>query len=73
MFPLYRDQSIDLQSKSTDWFPYDENIDFTWVNLSLVTLGICLLARLLVKKFTYLNDIFWIVITYITGTCIGAD
>ena len=27
MFPLYRNQSVDLQTKSGDWFLYDENID----------------------------------------------
>ena len=26
MFPSYRNQSADLQSKSTDWFLYDGNI-----------------------------------------------
>ena len=26
MFPSYRNQSIDLLWKSTDWFPYDVNI-----------------------------------------------
>ena len=26
MFPSYRKQSVDLQSKSTDWFLYDGNI-----------------------------------------------
>ena len=26
MFPSYRNQSVDLQSKSTDWFLYDGNI-----------------------------------------------
>ena len=24
--PIYRNQSVDLQSKSTDWFLYDGNI-----------------------------------------------
>ena len=27
MFPSYRNQSVDLHCKSTDWFLYDENID----------------------------------------------
>ena len=27
MFPSYRNQSADLQSKSTDWFLYDEKIE----------------------------------------------
>ena len=26
MAPSYRNQSVDLQSKSADWFLYDENI-----------------------------------------------
>ena len=26
-FPSHRNQSFDLQSKSTDWFLYDGNID----------------------------------------------
>ena len=26
MFPSYRNQSVNLQSKSTDWFLYDRNI-----------------------------------------------
>ena len=26
MFPSYRNQSVDFQSKSTDWFLYDGNI-----------------------------------------------
>ena len=26
MFPSYRNQSVDLQRKSTDWFLYDGNI-----------------------------------------------
>ena len=26
MFPSYRNQSVDLQSKSTDWFLYDWSI-----------------------------------------------
>ena len=26
MLPLHRDQSVDLQNKSTDWFPYNGNI-----------------------------------------------
>ena len=26
MFPSYRNQSVDLQCKSTDWFLYDGNI-----------------------------------------------
>ena len=56
MFPLYRKQSIDLQCKSTDWFPYVENIGLTWVNVSLVTLGMSLLARLLVKTI-YLPEL----------------
>ena len=28
MFPSYRNQSVDLLSKLTDWFLYDGNIDF---------------------------------------------
>ena len=28
MFPSYRNQSVDLQSKSTDWFLYDGSIDW---------------------------------------------
>ena len=27
MFPSYRNQSADFQSKSTDWFLYDEKIE----------------------------------------------
>ena len=27
MFPSYRNQSVDLQSKSADWFLYDGNIE----------------------------------------------
>ena len=26
MFPSYRNQPVDLESKSTDWFLYDGNI-----------------------------------------------
>ena len=33
MFPSYRNQSVDLQSKSTDWFLYDGNIGRYRVNL----------------------------------------
>ena len=33
--PSYRDQSIDLQSKSTDWFLYEGNTDIQWVKQSL--------------------------------------
>ena len=32
MFPSYRNQSVDLQSKSTDWFLYDGNIGREKVN-----------------------------------------
>ena len=32
MFPSYRNQSVDLLSKSTDWFLYDGNIDRYKVN-----------------------------------------
>ena len=28
----YRNQSIDLQSKSIDWFLYDDNVVVEWVN-----------------------------------------
>ena len=30
MFPSYRNQSVDLQSKSTNWFLYDGNIGRLW-------------------------------------------
>ena len=30
--PSYRNQSIDLQSKSIDWFLYDDNFGIYWVN-----------------------------------------
>ena len=32
MFPSYRNQSVGLQSKSTDWFLYDGNIGRKGVN-----------------------------------------
>ena len=32
MFSTYRIQSVDLESKSIDWFPYDENIDRLGIN-----------------------------------------
>ena len=32
MFSSYRHQPVDLQSKSTDWFPYDGNIGRLRVN-----------------------------------------
>ena len=28
----YRNQSIDLQSKSIDWFLYEGNTEISWVN-----------------------------------------
>ena len=34
MFPSYRNQSVDLQSRSTDWFLYDGNIGRKRVNAS---------------------------------------
>ena len=34
MFPSYRNQSVDLQSKSTEWFLYDENIGHYRVNIN---------------------------------------
>ena len=37
MFPSYRNQSVDLQSKSTDWFLYDENIGRERVNFIFLT------------------------------------
>ena len=34
MLPLYRNQTVDLQNKSTDWFLYDGNIGrLTWALL----------------------------------------
>ena len=30
MLTTYRNQPIDLQSKSIDWFLYDDNISFKW-------------------------------------------
>ena len=35
MFPSYRHQSVDLQSKSTDRFLYDGNVGLEKVNTSL--------------------------------------
>ena len=35
MFPSYRNQLVDLQSKSTDWFQYDENIDRSRIHRKL--------------------------------------
>ena len=32
MFPTYRNQSIDLQCKSIDWFLYERNIGMKKVN-----------------------------------------
>ena len=32
MFPSFRNQSVDLQSKSTVWFPYDGNIGRQKIN-----------------------------------------
>ena len=34
VLPLYRNQSIDLQRKSIDWFLYEGNIGNEWVNHS---------------------------------------
>ena len=34
MFPSYRHLSVDLQSKSTDWFLYSGNIGHLRVNFS---------------------------------------
>ena len=42
MFPSYRNQSVDLQSKSTDWFLYDGNIGRRRVKQRLV----CILTDL---------------------------
>ena len=33
VLPSYRNPSIDVQSKSTDWFRYEGNTGFYWVNL----------------------------------------
>ena len=33
MFLLYKKQSIDLHSKSVDWFLYDGNISRAWIKL----------------------------------------
>ena len=32
MFQTYKNQSTDSQSKSIDWFPYDENTSHYWVS-----------------------------------------
>ena len=32
MFPSYRNQSIDLLCKPTDWFLYEGNTGIQWVN-----------------------------------------
>ena len=39
MFPSYRNQSIDLQNKSIDWFLYDESIGHLRVNLSFLSMS----------------------------------
>ena len=36
MLPSYRNQSIDLHSKSVDWFPYEGNTGTYWVNITNV-------------------------------------
>ena len=35
MLPSYRSQSVDSQSKSTEWFLYDGNIGRSNVNLTI--------------------------------------
>ena len=34
VLPSYRNQSIDLHSKSIDWFLYEGNTGISWVNLN---------------------------------------
>ena len=34
MFPWYRNQSKDLNYRSTDWYLCDRNIDLKWINKS---------------------------------------
>ena len=36
VLPSYRDQSIDLHSKSIDWFLYEDNTGFYWVNKNVL-------------------------------------
>ena len=36
MLPSYRNQSIDLHSKSIDWFLYEGNTGTYWVNITNV-------------------------------------
>ena len=46
MFPLYKNQSVDLQSKSTDWFLYNENFGRERVNCEQksLLLNICFIT-----------------------------
>ena len=39
MLPSFRNQSVDLDSKSIDWLLYECNIDLTWVNGLMSNLG----------------------------------
>ena len=34
MFLFYRNQSIDLQIKTIDWFLYEENFGHLWINVA---------------------------------------
>ena len=39
MLPSFRNQSVDLDSKSIDWLLYECNIDLIWVNGLMSNLG----------------------------------
>ena len=49
MFPSYRHQSVDLQSKSTDWFLYDGNVGREKVNTSLFEYFILKIMSIIVQ------------------------
>ena len=50
MFLLYKKQSIDLHSKSVDWFLYDGNISRAWVKL------FCAFSKILYFKLPEQNQ-----------------
>ena len=51
MFPSYRNQSVDLLCKSTDWFLYDGNIGRYSVKCLKIILRVFHLARKMMKSF----------------------
>ena len=53
----HRNQSVDLQSKATDWFLYDGNIGRERVNKLTALRDRCQISLLILSKFKQINQL----------------